>query len=103
MSRPRTRGPAVLRAVVLGIGALAFLFPFYYMFIGSLQREPDQTVAGALSAKNQDGIELITTEPAESAYSNEYIEQALAELEEEGVEVGGEYTPIDVVLTEGGQ
>jgi len=63
----------------------------------------DKTVAGALSAKNQDGIELITTEPAESAYSNEYIEKALAELEEEGVEVGGEYTPIDVVLTEGGQ
>lgn len=63
----------------------------------------DKTVAGALSAKNQDGLELITTEPADSAYSNEYIEQALAELEEEGVEVGGEYTPIDVELTEGGQ
>ena len=63
----------------------------------------DKTVAGALSAKNQDGLELITTEPADSAYSNEYIEQALAELKDEGVEVGGEYTPIDVVLTEGGQ
>ncbi len=63
----------------------------------------DKTVAGALSAVNQDGLELITTEPAASAFSNEYIEQALAELEEEGVEVGGEYTPIDVVLTEGGQ
>ena len=46
---------------------------------------------------------MITAEPAESAYSNEYIEQALAALEEEGVEVGGEYTPIDVELTEGGQ
>lgn len=63
----------------------------------------DKTVAGALSAVNQDGLELITTEPADSAYSNEYIEQALAELEDEGVEVGGEYTPIDVQLTEGGQ
>ena len=63
----------------------------------------DKTVAGALSAKNQDGLELITTEPADSAYSNDYIEQALAELKDEGVEVGGEYTPIDVVLTEGGQ
>ena len=63
----------------------------------------DKTVAGALSAINQDGLELITTEPADSAYSNEYIEKALAELAEEGVEVGGEYTPIDVVLTEGGQ
>ena len=63
----------------------------------------DKTVAAALSAKNQDDLELITTEPADSAYSNEYIEQALAELEEEGVEVGGEYTPIEVTLTEGGQ
>lgn len=63
----------------------------------------DKTVAGALSAKNQDGIELITTEPAESAYSNEYIEKALAELKDDGVVVDGEYTPIDVVLTEGGQ
>ena len=37
----------VLRGVVLGLGALTFLFPFYYMVIGSLQREPDQSVAGA--------------------------------------------------------
>ena len=35
-----------LRGVVLGLGALAFLFPFYYMVIGSLQKEPDPTVAG---------------------------------------------------------
>ena len=42
-----TRAPAVVRGVVLGIGALAFLFPFYYMVVGSLQREPDQSVAGA--------------------------------------------------------
>ncbi|MCC2033651.1 ABC transporter substrate-binding protein [Microbacterium allomyrinae] len=63
----------------------------------------NKTVEGALSAVNQDGLELITTEPAESAYSNEYIQQALAELEEEGIVVGGEYTPIDVTLTEGGQ
>ena len=37
----------VLRGVVLGLGALAFLFPFYYMVIGSLQRTPDQSLAGA--------------------------------------------------------
>jgi len=37
----------VLRYVVLTIGAIAFLFPFYYMFIGSLQTEPDPTIAGA--------------------------------------------------------
>ena len=63
----------------------------------------DKTVAGALAAVNQDGLNLITAEPASSAYSNEYIEQALAELEEEGVVVDGAYTPLDVVLTEGGQ
>jgi ABC-type glycerol-3-phosphate transport system permease component len=43
MSRLQT----TLRYVVLTIGAIAFLFPFYYMFIGSLQAEPDPTIAGA--------------------------------------------------------
>ena len=42
-----SRGQATLRAVVLALGALVFLFPFYYMVIGSLQTEPDPTVAGA--------------------------------------------------------
>ena len=63
----------------------------------------DKTVAGALSSLNQDGLELITEEPAASAFSNDYIEEALAALKEEGIVVDGEYTPIDVVLTEGGQ
>ena len=31
-------------------GALIFLFPFYYMVIGSLQRTPDTSVAGAFPA-----------------------------------------------------
>jgi NitT/TauT family transport system substrate-binding protein len=63
----------------------------------------DKTVKGALAAVNQDGLHLITAEPAKSAYSNKYIEQALKELADEGVEVSGSYTPIDVTLTEGGQ
>jgi NitT/TauT family transport system substrate-binding protein len=63
----------------------------------------DKTVAGALAAVNQDGLNLITTEPAASAFSNDYIQQALDALKEEGIEVGGEYTPIEVTLTEGGQ
>ncbi|GAA1706723.1 ABC transporter substrate-binding protein [Microbacterium sediminicola] len=63
----------------------------------------DATVAGALAAVNQDGLNLITTEPSSTAYSNEYIDQALALLIEEGYDVSAEYTPIDVVLTEGGQ
>ena len=37
----------VLRYVVLFAGALIFLFPFYYMLIGSLQSEPDTSVKGA--------------------------------------------------------
>jgi len=36
-----------LRGIVLGVGALAFLFPFYYMLVGALQREPDPSIAGA--------------------------------------------------------
>ncbi len=62
-----------------------------------------KTVAGALSAVNQDGLNLIREEPPASAYSNEYIEKALAELADEGVDLSGSYTPIEVVLTEGGQ
>jgi ABC-type glycerol-3-phosphate transport system permease component len=31
----------------LGLGALVFLFPFYYMVIGALQREPNSDVSGA--------------------------------------------------------
>ncbi|MDQ1110937.1 NitT/TauT family transport system substrate-binding protein [Microbacterium testaceum] len=63
----------------------------------------DKTVQGALKAVNQDGLNLITTEPADSAHSNEYIEAALSELKDEGVAVGGSYTPIEVTLTEGGK
>lgn len=63
----------------------------------------DKTVKGALAAVNQDGLNLITAEPAASAYSNTYIQKALDELAAEGVVVNGDYTPIDVTLTEGGQ
>jgi NitT/TauT family transport system substrate-binding protein len=63
----------------------------------------DKTVEGALKAVNQDGLNLITEEPGESAYSNDYIEEALSELKDEGITVDGEYTPIAVTLTEGGK
>lgn len=33
--------------ILLALGAFVFLFPFYYMFIGSLQASPDTSVAGA--------------------------------------------------------
>lgn len=41
------RLPGVLRTAVLVLGALLFLFPFYYMVVGSLQAEPDTSPAGA--------------------------------------------------------
>jgi len=63
----------------------------------------DKTVKGALSAVNQEGLPLITAEPDKSAYSNTYIQKALDELKADGITVDGSYTPIDVVLTEGGQ
>ena len=63
----------------------------------------DKTVKGALAAVNQDGLHLITAEPADSAFSNTYIQKALDELAADGVVVDGDYTPIDVTLTEGGQ
>ncbi|MBT9605662.1 ABC transporter substrate-binding protein [Microbacterium sp.] len=63
----------------------------------------DKTVKGAMAAVNQDGLNLITAEPPATAYSNEYIDAALAALKEDGVSVDGAYTPIEVTLTEGGQ
>jgi multiple sugar transport system permease protein len=36
------------RIVVLIVGAIVFLFPFYYMVVGSLQATPDTSVAGAI-------------------------------------------------------
>ena len=41
------RGGRVVTYVLLVIGAFAFLFPFYYMVIGSLQKSPNTTIAGA--------------------------------------------------------
>jgi multiple sugar transport system permease protein len=43
-----SRSAGVLRGIVLGLGALAFLFPFYYMIIGSLQKTVDPSMAGAI-------------------------------------------------------
>jgi len=36
------------RIIPLVIGALLFLFPFYYMIIGSLQKKPNTSLSGAL-------------------------------------------------------
>jgi len=42
-----SRTGTIVRGIVLGLGALLFLFPFYYMVIGSLQTTVDPTIAGA--------------------------------------------------------
>ena len=43
----RYRSWSWLRVVVLVVGAVVFLFPFYYMLVGSLQSEPDTSLDGA--------------------------------------------------------
>ena len=43
--QPRSR--SWLRMVLLALGAVLFLFPFYYMLIASLQTEPDTSLRGA--------------------------------------------------------
>lgn len=63
-----------------------------------------QTVDIALNTKNDTGSTIITTDPPDTAYSNDYVEQAIAELEAEGVDVMGTgFTPITVTLKEGGE
>ena len=62
-----------------------------------------QTVDIALGTKNETGATIISKAPPASAYSNEYVEAALKELKDEGVDVDGkDYQPIEVTLNEGG-
>ncbi|WP_127794796.1 ABC transporter substrate-binding protein [Agromyces sp. LHK192] len=62
-----------------------------------------KTVDGALAAVNEAGAHLITEEPPATAWSNEWIQQALDELEGEDLDLTGEgFEPIDVTLEEGG-
>jgi NitT/TauT family transport system substrate-binding protein len=62
------------------------------------------TVDIALNTKNETGATIITTEPPETAYTNEYVQKALDELEADGVDVKGEgFKPLTVTLKEGGQ
>ena len=62
-----------------------------------------KTVDIALNTQNETGATIITTEPPATAYSNEYVQQALDELEADGVDVmGADWTPIEVTLNAGG-
>jgi NitT/TauT family transport system substrate-binding protein len=72
--------------------------------IGTINADQwDQTVEIAMGTQNETGATVISAEPPETAYTNEYVEQALAELAEEGVDTDGAgFEPLDVELTEGG-
>src|SRR5689334_4744779 len=47
--RPRRPSPwpRAVSITLLLVGALAFLFPFYYMIVGALQKAPDTDISGA--------------------------------------------------------
>ena len=47
-SRPETPPRNRVRVLLLSIGAVGFLFPFYYMVIGSFQAVADKSVSGVL-------------------------------------------------------
>lgn len=68
--------------------------------------DPDawqQTVDIALGTENETGATIISTPPPETAYTNDYVQQALDELVEEGVDVeGADFEPIEVTLNPGG-
>lgn len=62
-----------------------------------------QTVDIAKETENETGATIISEDPPATAYSNEYVEKALAELADEGVDTSGaDYQPIEVTLQEGG-
>ena len=63
----------------------------------------DQTVSVAQSAKNAQGQTVLTKAPEGEAYTNEYVEKALANLKGAGVDTTGEsFQPITVKLNPGG-
>ncbi|MFB7894064.1 ABC transporter substrate-binding protein [Microbacterium sp. NPDC056044] len=64
----------------------------------------DATVSMALETKNQDGAQVITTDPPASAYTNEYVDKALEALRADGVDVeGADFTAVEVELKPGGE
>ncbi|MEY3732805.1 MAG: hypothetical protein RL347_164 [Actinomycetota bacterium] len=62
-----------------------------------------QTVAVALNTLNADEVTIITADPGEAAYTNQYAEAANAALTAEGLNTtGDDFAPITVELKEGG-
>lgn len=62
-----------------------------------------QTVKVARTAVNADGQTVITKDPDDKAYSNDYVTKAIALLKGQNVDVvGSGFKPTQVTLTEGG-
>jgi NitT/TauT family transport system substrate-binding protein len=63
----------------------------------------DQTVSIAQGAKNAEGKTVLTKAPEGLAYTNDYVEKAIANLKAAGVDTtGSSYKPETVTLTQGG-
>ena len=63
----------------------------------------DQTVQIAQGTKNAEGKTVLTKAPEGEAYTNEYVEKALANLKASGTDtVGAAYAPTKVALKKGG-
>ncbi len=54
-TRPRTRPDRTSwpRMLLLALGALLFLFPFYYMLVGSFTAEPDPSLSGLVPSPDE--------------------------------------------------
>jgi NitT/TauT family transport system substrate-binding protein len=65
------------------------------------EQDWERTVQVALSAENAEGATVITEEPDDTAYTNEYVEQAHSELEDVDLE-GSDFAPLEVELNPGG-
>jgi len=67
------------------------------------ETEWKKTVDLSLTTKNQDGQTVITKQPEGTAYTNEYVQKAIATLKAEGVDVNGTaFAQKTVELKEGG-
>lgn len=63
----------------------------------------DATVEMALETSNETGATIISADPPETAWTNEYVQQALDELAADGEDVeGADFAPVDVELQPGG-
>jgi NitT/TauT family transport system substrate-binding protein len=63
----------------------------------------DRTVEIAMGTPNLEGATVITEPPTDGAWTNDIVTEALANLEELGVDTtGSDFAPIEVELAEGG-